>query len=62
MERKNVSLPDGLADKAHKHGLNVSRVCAVAVEVAVKRFEPNETGVHAAKQNSPAGDSIKEAT
>lgn len=38
-ERTNVSLPKGLAARAHKLGINVSAVVTIAVENAVKKLE-----------------------
>lgn len=44
MARSTVYLPDGLPQRAHAVGINVSRVAANAVEDAVQKLEkPKET-------------------
>ena len=58
-EQVMVTFPVGLRDRAHAHGLNVSRVAANAVLLSVQSLE-KETEVPAAKQSSPATTPIKE--
>jgi post-segregation antitoxin (ccd killing protein) len=53
MPRKSITMPEGLVERAHSHGLNVSKVCAIAVEAAVQRFE-QEPGKPASKGGNNA--------
>ena len=60
MERINITFPDGLPERAHNNGLNISKVCANAVEQAVQkleyiavRVEPSKNSPETATANTP---------
>ncbi|GEM_PF-5297939 len=52
-ERTTITLREGLRDRAHARGLNISALASDAVSRALK-VSKEKTGVPAAKQSSPA--------
>lgn len=60
-EKLTITLPDGLRQRAHAAGFNISGTCAKAIERSVIAIE-KETGVNAAKQSSPAVNPVKGVT
>jgi len=50
MEKVTLTLPDGLKQKAHDHGINVSKTCANAVSEIVQKIE------HGTVRSSPSKD------
>ena len=56
MEKVTLTLPDGLKQKAHDHGINVSKTCANAISEIVQKIE------YGAARDSPSKDKPVTAT
>jgi len=39
MERIDISVPAGLKEKAHSNGINISKICVIALTETIEKLE-----------------------
>lgn len=54
MEKATITLPEGLRERAHANGINVSAVAAAALLRSVQALEKDDTGALSSKTSAPA--------